>query len=154
MQIPETLTHLEGAWHGSGRLWFDPSAPPHAEFEATATITTAARRNVLAIAYGWSYEGEPQEGLLIVGLSTERGIVEASWVDSWHMADQFMACQGADDSTGVVSVLGYYPAPPGPDWGWRTDIQPIAEAQWRLTMYNVPPDNTGDAKAFEILFER
>jgi hypothetical protein len=57
----------------------------------------------LSVAYTWSYEGEPQEGILLVGCDAKEqaatGSVEAKAItavrtDSWHIRDKLMACSG------------------------------------------------------------
>jgi hypothetical protein len=46
---------------------------------------------------------------------------------------------GTCDEQGTVRVLGSYAAPPGPDWGWRIEIEPAA-GSWTLRMFNITPD--------------
>lgn len=44
---------------------------------------------------------------------------------------------------GAIDVRGIYPAPPGPDWGWRIQILPAA-AELSIVMYNVHPEGQED----------
>ncbi len=151
MKIPAALEALIGvAWVGRGKLWFNPSEPPVATFSSRATIEAAAQANVISITYTWAYEDDPQEGFLLIG-AKESGEVEASWLDSWHMADSFMISRGPDAGEDKVSVLGSYAARPGPDWGWRTVLEAESSGVWFLRMYNIMPGGD-DMLAFEIRY--
>lgn len=151
MYVPAELANLTGEWRGNGSLWFTPDAPA-AEFEAGAQVSLAARDNVLCIAYRWSFEGEPQEGLLTLGINADDAAAHASWVDSWHMPAEFMVSHGSY-ANGGLSVRGSYAAPTGPDWGWRTAIEDAGPDAWRLVMYNIPPDQK-ELLAFDLRFSR
>src|SRR5437867_2156939 len=87
--------------------------------------------------YTWADGGEPQEGLLVIGPGTAGSVVDASWVDSWHMSVKMMLCRGEVRGDGGLSVRGSYAAPPGPDWGWRIAL--ALSSPQALTMYNVTP---------------
>jgi len=87
----------------------------------------------------WAYQGKPQEGSLLIGRQTRVGNVRACWIDTWHMGDQFMLLGGGEVG-GKLSVVGTYPAPPGPDWGWRIELQPEGDRRLHLTMMNITPD--------------
>jgi hypothetical protein len=52
------------------RLILAPGEPA-AESESTATIAPVAIGTFLSVTYNWSYEGEPQEGILLVGCDAE-----------------------------------------------------------------------------------
>jgi hypothetical protein len=51
-----------------------------------------------------------------------------------------MDCRGSAKGEGGISVQGSYPAPPGPDWGWRIVVEPREGAGFRLEMRNVTPE--------------
>lgn len=64
-----------------------------------------------------------------------------------------MALTGMLAGSGEVAVEGSYPAPPGPDWGWRITLeQPSADALL-MRMYNITPDGTA-ALAVEASYSR
>ena len=71
-------------------------------------------------------------------------MVTAQWIDTWHMGDKVLSCQGAVARDGAISVRVSYAAPPGPDWGWRTDITANAGQSLRIVMYNITPDGKED----------
>lgn len=151
MYVPPDLEALTGEWTGAGKLWFARGAP-EAEFTASARISLEARASVLCLSYGWAYQGEPHEGLLVIGVSAERSSIEASWVDSWHMPDRIMQCSGLLDPEQPLSVAGAYEVPLGPAWGWRIAIEVLGSNAWQLLMYNISPDGPEDL-AFELGFE-
>jgi hypothetical protein len=52
---------------------------------------------------------------MLLGRESKQNVVNAAWVDSWHMSDKPMICTGAvDDDTGAITVRGDYAAPPDP----------------------------------------
>jgi hypothetical protein len=152
MSVPKTWTKLIGTWSGANRLWLSPDDPVR-ECETAAAVAFAARDKFLSISYTWAFEGEPQEGLFLVGFENDGRDATGVWIDSWHMGDKSMVCRGTCDAQGVVSVTGSYSAPTGPDWGWRTVFEAKDGESFRMVMYNVPP---GEAEqlAVEAVYAR
>lgn len=135
----DSLIKLAGSWKGDNKLWLPPAEAPY-ESQSVAFITPVIRGKSVRIDYTWAFDGEPQEGLLLCGYETKEDLVTAVWVDSWHMSDKFMICQGLAEGDGAIVVRGSYAAPPGPDWGWRMVIGPGDGDTFRLVMYNISPD--------------
>jgi hypothetical protein len=162
MTAPTLLTGLIGQWHGRNRLWLGPDEPVR-ESEAAALISPAAMGKFVTLYYTWAFEGEVQEGQYLIGRSVARDDeatdsqesngVQAIWIDSWHMGNQWMVCQGTAAPEGPIRLEGSYAAPTGPDWGWRTVIERLSDEAMRLTMYNVTPDGQ-ELLAVELAFER
>ena len=150
--LPATLRELIGEWAGTNRLWLSPKEPAR-HSDTTASVAVAAQSRFATIKYTWADGDQPQDGLLILGADPERKTLEAVWVDSWHMADKFMLCKGTTDGNGVISVQGSYPAPPGPDWGWRMVINPCIADRLELRMYNISPGGE-QALAVEVSYSR
>jgi hypothetical protein len=69
------------------------------------------------------------------------------------MQDTMMQCTGQAQIGDAMSVIGYYAAPPDPDWGWRIALQPDSADQFRLIMYNISPDGE-EMLAVEAVFSR
>jgi Protein of unknown function (DUF1579) len=137
MAVPEALTPCAGRWAGTNRLQ-DPHANIAGDSPATAVLTPVLGGRFLRLDYTWAYRGAPQEGSILFG-GDPAGALTAHWIDTWHMGDLVMACRGAVEAGGVVSVRGSYAAPPGPDWGWRIDLYPGAD-KLRVVMFNIWPD--------------
>ncbi|MBI5932737.1 MAG: DUF1579 family protein [Chloroflexi bacterium] len=143
------ITSLVGTWRGENQLWLAPGEPVR-KSETTAEIEIVAHAQFTEMRYQWADEGHPQEGRIILGQSGDD--VKAVWFDTWHMANQFMLCDGRVDG-GAASVRGAYAAPPGPDWGWRVAFEPRGADAFRFTMYNITPDGQ-EFLAVEVLYSR
>lgn len=136
MAVSEALQALAGSWQGTNQLWLDSNEPAR-ESAGTAVLQPVAQNKFITLHYTWADEDQPQDGLLLLG--QEGPQVNASWVDSWHMQDNMMQLTGNAQPDGTVVVAGSYPAPPGPDWGWRITVQPTPNDQFLLLMHNITP---------------
>jgi len=148
----ETLLKFSGNWQGNNSLWLSPQEPVR-ESATTLSITSAINGKFVEIKYTWADEGKPQEGLILIGYETERQLATAAWVDSWHMGEKVMYCQGILGTDGTVDVRGHYQAPTGPDWGWRILIRSKNKTTLTLLMYNIMPDGK-EALAVEAIYTR
>ena len=146
------MSKIIGNWQGRNNLWLFPGDPVH-ESDSTAEVQMIAQNQFTEIRYSWAYDGEPQEGRLYLGQPSEDGDVEAVWFDSWHLKGTFMVFKGSADPNGVVSVLGSYAAPPGPDWGWEITIEPIETDEFYLRMYNITLEGE-KTPAVEVKYSR
>ena len=149
MSAIPALASLVGTWQGENHLWLAPGEPLRLS-ETTAEIAEIAHGQFIEMRYQWADEGKPQEGTIILGQIFDA--VKAVWFDTWHMANQFMVCEGRVDGN-IVSVKGAYAAPPGPDWGWRIAFEPRGPDAFRFTMYNITPDGQ-EFLAVEVLYSR
>ena len=136
-ELSEILS-LAGRWTGTYRLILDPSTPVRVS-PTSATLSPVAGGRFARLDYDWGDEGKRQDGSLLVGFEKEESVATAVWVDSFHMSNKFMVCEGKARG-GSVDVSGSYAAPPGPDWGWRTTLGPGPDGSLRMVMYNVTPD--------------
>jgi hypothetical protein len=151
LSAPRILPSLGGRWNGTYRLWVEPSQPVR-ESQSTAMLSPVAGGNFTRLDYSWEYDGRPQDGSILIGFDEQREVVTAVWVDSWHMSDKAMLCEGRRTG-GAVELNGSYAAPPGPDWGWRTVIEPADADSLRVTMFNVSPEGKEEL-AVEVLYRR
>ncbi|NJN14794.1 MAG: DUF1579 domain-containing protein, partial [Planctomycetes bacterium] len=83
------LIGLTGSFAGASRLWLSPDVPP-AECASVAKIAPAAKGRFLLLDYTWSYEGTPQEGMLLIDGTGSTAV----WIDSWHMREKMMVMEG------------------------------------------------------------
>jgi hypothetical protein len=132
------LITLTGRWRGAYRLTVEPGAPAR-ESQSTAVVAPVAGGRFARIDYTWGDRDKPEDGSILFGRDRERGVVTALWVDSWHMSDKVMTCEGPSTDAGSLEVRGSYAAPPGPDWGWRTVVETAEEDELRMLMYNLSP---------------
>jgi hypothetical protein len=141
MSIPSTFASFTGAYAGTNRLWLDPSAPP-AESATTLTAGTTAQGKFLTLAYTWSHEGAPHDGLMVVGQNPEGGVVQVSWVDSFHTAEKIMSFDGVINPDGSIVVKGSYTMEGYGTWGWHITLLPPTGDSFTLKMDNIDPDGT------------
>ncbi|HEU4322121.1 MAG TPA: DUF1579 family protein [Roseiflexaceae bacterium] len=137
MSIPEALRAAAGSWTGEKHLYLP--GDPTRTVPSTARVGTAAQGRFCTIAYSWSFEGQPQDGLLLIGQNGDPAVAAVTWIDSWHMGDQPMLCQGPAGESGPLTVRGTYTVEQSPDWGWRIDLEAGADGL-RIVMYNVSPE--------------
>ncbi|MCL4869056.1 MAG: hypothetical protein KJ063_08815 [Anaerolineae bacterium] len=102
-------------------------------------MTLVAGGGFLMIAYDWAYQGQPQDGILLVRLAEPPDDLRMVWLDSWHTEGNFMTFRGEAYGDGEVSAVGSYAATEGPDWGWRIVLTAVPEGGFALCMYNIPP---------------
>lgn len=144
MSIPENFKSLTGVWNGRNRLyttWIVEN--PVRESDSLAIAKMAANEKFLKIEYDWIYEDKAQEGLLLIGSEKDSNEVKAFWIDSWHMSDKFMTCDGIFSGNSIL-MKGFYEVPNHPDWGWRIDVHFENENFFKIEMYNVSPEGEED----------
>lgn len=152
MSINEDLAKYVGTWRGTNRLHVTWMPEPLKESESKLEVSLKANRQFVSFEYTWAYEGEPQEGLIVLGCDPKSDAIQTVWTDSWHSSHTFMLSDGAVADDGSITVKGHYKVKDHPDWGWRTDIIP-GDASLRVVMYNVSPE--GDEEiAVETDFTR
>lgn len=140
MSVLDRLAACAGSWRGTNILQ-DPHAGIADTSPSTATVTPVLGGRFVRVDYTWEYQGKPQEGSLLIGFQRKANTVTAHWIDSWHNGDKGMALSGtAQDGATTLTVRGTYPAPPGPDWGWRIDLTPEVGEGLRVVHHNVWPE--------------
>ena len=152
MKPLDRLAGCAGRWQGSNRL-HDPHTGKPEDSASTAVLTTLLGGSFLRLDYTWSYQGTAQKGSLLVGFQSGPGRATVHWIDSWHMADGVLACEGSVEPDGAIAVRGSYPVPPGPDWGWRIAIRPGDGSALGIVMHNVTPQGE-EAVAVEATYVR
>lgn len=152
MSTNDHLSALAGEWKGTNRLNLSWMPDPVKESVSTAKVHRRINGQCVEIAYTWEYEGQPQEGLLILNGDPKSDQITAWWTDSWHSAHVLMSCKGTVGDDGHVNVMGHYSVPDHPDWGWRTEIIPDGDT-FKYLMFNVSPEGEEDW-AVETVFTR
>lgn len=140
MTIPAGLSALVGEWRGSYRLVRPWVTPSESDSASHARVTTVAQGRFSQLAYTWELDGAPHDGLLLFGADPETGALSAAWVDSWHQGASVMQCHGGPAGGPAVVVEGSYPAPPDPDWRWRTCLEAQGGDAFEMTMLNITPN--------------
>lgn len=154
MDLTQIKDRLIGEWTGNNLLrlsWVTPSDYHSSSILSALSIVQAKG---LMIKYTWSHEDKAQEGTIMFaydGKDREKPI-SAAWMDSWHMSDKIMFCQGKITDQGI-DICGSYQAPPGPDWGWRILFNCFSDNELEMLMYNITPDGEEDL-AVKALYKR
>lgn len=152
MSVNDDLAAYVGSWRGTNNLHLSWLPDPLRQSESKMIVSLKANGQFVAFDYTWEYEGNPQEGIILLGRDSRSNAVQTVWTDSWHSSHTFMLSDGTVSDDGAISVKGYYKVKDHPDWGWRTDIIPIGDLL-RIVMYNVSPE--GDEElAVETDFSR
>ncbi|WP_205660466.1 DUF1579 family protein [Amycolatopsis antarctica] len=134
MTILRNLHEAAGDWQGTNlmRMMPDDEYSPSA---ATASVGVAAGGHAVTVAYTWSHEGEPQDGVLLVTAGREPGTAAVAWIDSWHQNPHWMVCEGRLGDDGDIRVEGSY----GRDAGWRLRLGAAGGRSLRIAMDNLGP---------------
>jgi hypothetical protein len=146
MSVFPALAALVGQWTGTKRIFLFPDDPVR-ESLSKMTVAFIAQEKFMTFQYTWSDEGQPQDGLLMLGKE------KASWVDSWHMQEGMMNLTVEEQTPGLITAKGSYSVGDGPEWGWQITIQPKPDGTFAFTMYNIEPDANPEL-AVEIQFSR
>lgn len=152
MSVPARIAGAVGEWTGLNKLWFDPTKPA-IESETLAVVQEEAAGRMIAVRYSWGYEGKAREGILLLGEDATRGRCDAAWSDSFHNGNRLMTLTGPASGDGNPSVTGNYPAPSGPEWGWRITLEHPSTNAFVMRMFNITPDGT-EALAVEASYAR
>lgn len=139
MALPASFADLSGEWKGEKVLYLGGESGPKKHSRSRLTVARAARGSFLMFAYTWKFDGDPHEGLIMLGLDDKANVATAAWGDSWHMSSRIMNCRGQLNDNGVIDVVGSYQAPNGPDWGWRIAIAAPVANQLSIVMHNIEP---------------
>jgi hypothetical protein len=128
--------NLPGTWSGTSRLFFEGKEMDSA---SAVEIRLVGQGQFLSVAYTWQYNKQPQDGLIIIPTALGAQAADAVWLDSWHMSSQIMQCKATLAPSGAAALLGSYPAPPGPDWGWRIETGGENDGSLSMRMFNITP---------------
>jgi hypothetical protein len=142
MQSADLRSALTGEWQGTKHLYLEPPPAAPQSSPSTLSVTPLAGGNFVQLNYTWSFEGEPQTGVLLFGYD-EENTASGAWVDSFHMSSKVFFCSGAV-AEGSAKMLGSYAAPPGPDWGWRITLRSVSAAEFQIVMHNISPEGQED----------
>lgn len=146
------LDALAGRWRGTNRL-HDPHSNAPEETPSMLTLRPMPGGQIVRIEQEWSYQGAAQEGLLLIIAGAAAGHATLHWVDTWHQATTLMEMRQDEKVADRFTFLGRYPAPTGPDWGWRVELKHDPAGTLRLDMFNISPDRKS-TPAIEATYTR
>jgi hypothetical protein len=130
------LESLAGTWTGTNRLYFQPDVLAE-ESACVATVKQLGTGPAVVHEYTWHFEGEEQRGVALVTESD--GVLQGSWIDTFHTSSGLMDLAPVDGAEGIV-LQGTYSVPDSDDWGWRIQWSKPSATELRVTMWNVTPE--------------
>jgi hypothetical protein len=158
------LARMAGEWEGVYRLWFERDMLA-AESGQRGSLRPLLGGRFLLHEYEWEFDGRRYAGVAIIGYHIDEKRWECAWVDSFHTGSSILFSQTASRTASQVAngaepdhftVLGSYgdgQTPPGPRWGWRTEIEQPDDDHLVITMTNISPEGE-EAKAVEVEYAR
>lgn len=150
------LARMAGEWEGLYRLWFERDMLA-AESGQRGTIRVVLGGRFLLHEYSWEFDDRSYAGVALYGYHIDERRWECAWVDSFHSGSSIVFSHGAGDAEPAhFTVLGSYgdgQTPPGPRWGWRTEIEQLDDDRLIIVMTNISPEGE-EAKAVEVEYTR
>lgn len=154
------LARMAGEWEGTYRLWFEPDMLA-AESSQRGSLRPVLGGRFLVHEYEWEFDGRRYAGVALIGYHIDERRWECAWVDSFHTGSSILFSQTASHNAQGAepphfTVLGSYgdgQTPPGPRWGWRTEIEQADDDHLTITMTNISPEGE-EAKAVEVEYTR
>lgn len=142
MHFDDLKRLLTGEWRGVKQLYLEPPPAAAVSSPSKLTVIPVAGGSFLQFDYDWTFEGDLQSGVLLLG-ADEENAASAAWIDSFHMSNKIMSCAGTA-AAGAIDLRGSYAAPPGPDWGWRMIIRSLSPNELQIAMHNISPEGQED----------
>jgi hypothetical protein len=150
------LARMAGDWEGTYRLWFERDMLA-AESGQRGSLRPVLGGRFLLHEYEWEFDGRRYAGVALIGYHIDERRWECAWVDSFHTGSSILFSQTANGAEPAhFTALGSYgdgQTPPGPRWGWRTEIEQADDDHLVITMTNISPEGE-EAKAVEVLYVR
>ena len=150
------LARMAGEWEGVYRLWFERDMLA-AESSQRGSVRAVLGGRFLLHEYSWEFDGRSYAGVALYGYHIDVRRWECAWVDSFHSGSSILFSHSAGQTEPAhFAVLGSYgdgQTPPGPRWGWRTEIEQPDDDHLVIVMTNISPDGE-EAKAVEVEYTR
>ncbi len=150
------LARMAGEWEGTYRLWFERDMLA-AESGQRGSLRPVLGGRFLVHEYEWEFDGRRYAGVALIGSHIDEKRWECAWIDSFHTGSSILFSQAAESGDpGHFTALGSYgdgQTPPGPRWGWRTEIEQADDDHLTITMTNISPEGE-EAKAVEVEYTR
>lgn len=153
--VHKKLADMTGEWTGSAKTWFEPEKLVD-ESPISGKISVILGGRFIMHEYKGSMQGDPFEGIMIIGQQQPTEKYQMAWVDSFHNGTSIMFSEGKEASKGNPDVLGSFTDfsnDKRTKWGWRTEIEQPDADNIVITMYIITPDGM-EAKGVEINYTR
>lgn len=154
MSLPSFVSNCSGAWNGPSKLnlpW-PPGEEKVLECDSTMTVSIDPKASYAMFQYEWSYEGDPQTGLILVSCDEEKGAASIGWTDSWHQNSSVLSLTGTMNEA-TITCLGQYVIEGYEPFGWEIQLEQASPDELILRMTNIDP--SGDREwAVEATYRR
>ena len=121
------------------------------------TLRAVLQGRFLLHEYSWEFDGRSHSGLALYGYHIDEKRWECAWADSFHSGSSIMFSQTSGEADPAhFAVLGSYgdgQTPPGPRWGWCTEIKQPDDDRLLITMTNISPEGD-EVRAVEVEYAR
>jgi hypothetical protein len=152
--VHKKLADMAGEWEGISRVWFEYPGEPVDQSPVSGKISVILDGRFIMHEYKGSMEGNPLEGIAIIGYQIPTGKYQTAWVDSFHNGTSILFSESKESTEGKPSVLGSFTDwGSGQVWGWKTEIEQPDADDLIITMYVITPDGA-EAKGVEITYKR
>jgi hypothetical protein len=139
----DKLLSSAGTWEGTNQLQF-ATGEPMQESPNRIVSTPLLHNTFLRIDQTWTWKNELQHGSILIGYNPKTETATLHWIDTFHNGVRVMTCTGNFTPKNTLIVLGSYPAPNSPDWGWRIEIPTPTENHFQIDMFNLNPNGQQD----------
>lgn len=142
--MKQLLDGRVGRFSGRNQLWLEgPRAEP-SESNAEVELEALLPGRLLRCSLKWRHEETHHLGALLLAWDRRADRVTGAWIDSFHQSGHVMHLEGTLAADGSVSLEGRYPAPPGPDWGWRIRLRSGSVDSLEIEIDNVDPEGNAE----------
>lgn len=118
--------HNQTRYTGISELWMDELGNEVLQEDCSLSVDGNT------LHYQWCFKGETKQGSITIQAA------HALWCDTFHQPSE-VSCHYNEAYWGLLSVSYQYPAPPGPDWGWRIMMSIRPDDTLVVQMTNIAP---------------
>ena len=81
MSVNEDLAGYAGRWTGTNNLYLSWLDDPLRQSESVLNVSLKANRQFVQFEYTWAHDGQPQEGIILLGGDSKSDAVQTVWTD-------------------------------------------------------------------------
>ena len=143
MSVPRQIVAASGTWKGRSKLhlsWL-PEDQRISDSDSELQVQIDFQVTYATLSYSWIYQGNRQEGTMLIAGKPDAGEVQIAWCDSWHQDSAVLHLYGEPTETGIKTKGTY--AGEGEIWGWTITLNLTGDVLY-LEMENVTPNGEAE----------